>query len=80
MVLFSSEEDIDRQHWVQKLYNATGQSYKPTAPKMDVAAASGGNDTLPRAQGRTMMPCSSAEVLLDKSSNLASCASLLHAR
>lgn len=50
VVLFSSEEDIDRQHWVQKLYNATGQSYKPTAPKMDVAAASGGNDTLPRAQ------------------------------
>ena len=54
VVLFASEEDIDRQHWVYKLYNATGQSFKPTAPKMDVAAASGGSDTLPRAKGEPL--------------------------
>ena len=53
MVTFASDGDIDRQHWVYKLYNATGQSYKPAAPKLDVAtASSGGNDTLPRAKGQ----------------------------
>ena len=53
VVTFASDGDIDRQHWVYKLYNATGQSYKPAAPKLDVAtASSGGSDTLPRAKGK----------------------------
>ena len=54
-IVFASEEDVDRQHWVYKLYNATGQSFKPTAPKMDVAAGSSGSDALPRAEGTSMM-------------------------
>ena len=49
--MFASEEDIDRQHWVYKLYNATGQSFKPTPPKSDGAASSNGGDSLPRTEG-----------------------------
>jgi len=49
-ILFASEEDIDRQHWVYKLYNATGQSFKPTPPKSDGAASSNGGDALPRTE------------------------------
>ncbi|XP_065067036.1 calcium-dependent secretion activator 1-like isoform X2 [Rhopilema esculentum] len=48
VVEFASDEDIDRQHWVYKLYNATGQSFKPAAPKIDNAVAASGGDTLPR--------------------------------
>ena len=54
-ILFASEEDIDRQHWVYKLYNATGQSFKPTAPKIDMAASSSGSDALPRPEGKRIV-------------------------
>eukprot|EP00794_Sanderia_malayensis_P006225 gene6225-6941_t len=48
-VLFASTEDVDRHYWVDKLYNATGQSFKPAAPKIDVTAVSG-SDNLSRAK------------------------------
>ena len=51
VVEFASDEDIDRQHWVYKLYNATGQSFKPAAPKIDNAVAASGGDALPRPKG-----------------------------
>ena len=49
-VIFASEEDMDRQTWVYKLYNATGQSFKPSAPKL-VMPATASTNSLARAKG-----------------------------
>ena len=32
-VIFSTEDETDRQMWVHKISQATGQSHRPVAPK-----------------------------------------------
>ncbi|TRY55440.1 hypothetical protein DNTS_003810, partial [Danionella cerebrum] len=42
-VVFASSEDQDRALWVQAMYRATGQSYKPVAPSQNQQNCRGGN-------------------------------------
>ena len=50
--VFATDEELDRQMWVNKLYTATGQSHKPTAPKLSAAAVQGfDHTTLRRLEG-----------------------------
>jgi len=51
-VLFATEEELERQIWVNKLYTATGQSHKPVAPNLSaVSVQPHVNNTLTRLQG-----------------------------
>lgn len=51
-VLFATEEELERQIWVNKLYTATGQSHKPVAPNLSaVSVQPNVNNTLTRLQG-----------------------------
>ncbi|XP_051975409.1 calcium-dependent secretion activator 2 isoform X2 [Xyrauchen texanus] len=43
LVVFASTDDQDRALWVQAMYRATGQSYKPVAPAQNQQNCSGGN-------------------------------------
>uniref|UniRef100_A0A673HKV2 Calcium-dependent secretion activator 2-like n=1 Tax=Sinocyclocheilus rhinocerous TaxID=307959 RepID=A0A673HKV2_9TELE len=43
MVVFASNDDQDRALWVQAMYRATGQSYKPVAPTQNQQNCRGGN-------------------------------------
>jgi hypothetical protein len=36
-VMFATDEEQERQLWIQALYRATGQSHKPTAPTAKTA-------------------------------------------
>ncbi|XP_039513897.1 calcium-dependent secretion activator 2 isoform X22 [Pimephales promelas] len=42
-VVFASNDDQDRALWVQAMYRATGQSYKPLAPAQNQQNCRGGN-------------------------------------
>ena len=46
-VSFATDEETERQTWIQSLYRATGQSHKPTPPKADAIKSS----ALSREQG-----------------------------
>ena len=51
-VLFATEEELERQIWVNKLYTATGQSHKPVAPNLSaVSVQPHVSNTLTRLQG-----------------------------
>ena len=50
-MIFATDEELDRQIWVNKLYTATGQSHKPVAPKLSVATVHGQPNSLTRLQG-----------------------------
>jgi calcium-dependent secretion activator len=39
-VSFATDEETERQTWIQSLYRATGQSHKPTPPKADAIKSS----------------------------------------
>ncbi|XP_056307337.1 calcium-dependent secretion activator 2 isoform X1 [Danio aesculapii] len=43
LVVFASNDDQDRALWVQAMYRATGQSYKPVAPAPNQQNCRGGN-------------------------------------
>uniref|UniRef100_A0A9J7Y069 Calcium dependent secretion activator 2 n=1 Tax=Cyprinus carpio carpio TaxID=630221 RepID=A0A9J7Y069_CYPCA len=43
LVVFASNDDQDRALWVQAMYRATGQSYKPVAPAQNQQNCRGGN-------------------------------------
>ncbi|XP_073669484.1 calcium-dependent secretion activator 2 isoform X8 [Paramisgurnus dabryanus] len=43
LVVFASNDDQDRALWVQAMYRATGQSYKPVAPTQNQQNCRGGN-------------------------------------
>ncbi|XP_067236203.1 calcium-dependent secretion activator 2 isoform X3 [Chanodichthys erythropterus] len=43
LVVFASSDDQDRALWVQAMYRATGQSYKPLAPAQNQQNCRGGN-------------------------------------
>lgn len=43
LVVFASSDDQDRALWVQAMYRATGQSYKPVAPAPNQQNCRGGN-------------------------------------
>uniref|UniRef100_A0A671P6B0 Calcium-dependent secretion activator 2-like n=1 Tax=Sinocyclocheilus anshuiensis TaxID=1608454 RepID=A0A671P6B0_9TELE len=43
LVVFASNDDQDRTLWVQAMYRATGQSYKPVAPAQNQQNCRGGN-------------------------------------
>ncbi len=43
LVVFASNDDQDRSLWVQAMYRATGQSYKPVAPAQNQQNCRGGN-------------------------------------
>ncbi|XP_051740014.1 calcium-dependent secretion activator 2 isoform X9 [Ctenopharyngodon idella] len=43
LVVFASSDDQDRALWVQAMYRATGQSYKPVAPAQNQQNCRGGN-------------------------------------
>ncbi|XP_051545925.1 calcium-dependent secretion activator 2-like isoform X3 [Myxocyprinus asiaticus] len=43
LVVFASTDDQDRALWVQAMYRATGQSYKPVAPAQNQQNCRGGN-------------------------------------
>ena len=50
-VLFATEEELERQIWVNKLYTATGQSHKPIAPNLSAVSVQPHVNTLTRLQG-----------------------------
>lgn len=51
-VLFATEEELERQIWVNKLYTATGQSHKPVAPNLSAVSVQPHlSNTLTRLQG-----------------------------
>ena len=50
-VLFATEEELERQIWVNKLYTATGQSHKPVAPNLSAVSVQPHVNTLTRLQG-----------------------------
>ena len=50
-VLFATDEELERQIWVNKLYTATGQSHKPVAPNLSAVTVQGQMGTLARLQG-----------------------------
>ncbi|XP_068714744.1 calcium-dependent secretion activator 1-like [Montipora foliosa] len=50
-VLFATEEELERQIWVNKLYTATGQSHKPVAPNLSAVSVQGHVNTLTKLQG-----------------------------
>lgn len=43
LVVFASNDDLDRSLWVQAMYRATGQSYKPVLPALNQQNCRGGN-------------------------------------
>lgn len=43
LVVFASNDDQDRSLWVQAMYRATGQSYKPVPPALNQQNCRGGN-------------------------------------
>ncbi|XP_056596321.1 calcium-dependent secretion activator 2 isoform X9 [Triplophysa dalaica] len=43
LVVFASNDDQDRSLWVQAMYRATGQSYKPVPPAQNQQNCRGGN-------------------------------------
>lgn len=51
-VLFATDEELERQIWVNKLYTATGQSHKPVAPNLSaISVQPHVSNTLTRLQG-----------------------------
>ncbi|RMX58014.1 hypothetical protein pdam_00020415, partial [Pocillopora damicornis] len=51
-VLFATDEELERQIWVNKLYTATGQSHKPIAPNLSaISVQPHVSNTLTRLQG-----------------------------
>ena len=56
-VVFATEEELERQIWVNKLYTATGQSHKPVAPKLSVVSVQGQSNSLTRLQGGEQRGC-----------------------
>ncbi|XP_077982025.1 calcium-dependent secretion activator 1-like [Glandiceps talaboti] len=50
-IIFATDEEVERQLWVQALYRATGQSHKPVPPTHTVATASKSNTIISRMQG-----------------------------
>ncbi|XP_071961490.1 calcium-dependent secretion activator 1-like isoform X2 [Antedon mediterranea] len=47
---FACDEEVDRQLWVQAIYRATGQSYKPVPPTQ-ISGGKGSNAIISRLQG-----------------------------
>ena len=55
-VLFATDEELERQIWVNKLYTATGQSHKPVAPNLSaISVQPHVSNTLTRLQGGKML-------------------------
>ncbi|XP_015760961.1 PREDICTED: calcium-dependent secretion activator 1-like [Acropora digitifera] len=50
-VIFATEEELERQMWVNKLYTATGQSHKPVVPNLSAVSVQAHVSTLTRLQG-----------------------------
>ena len=66
-VLFATEEELERQVWVNKLYTATGQSHKPVAPNLTAVSVQPHVNTLTRLQGGLLfilLQCYVSQIIL----------------
>lgn len=50
-VIFATDEDSERQMWVQAIYRATGQNHRPTPPTQPARIS---NTQISRMQGGTL--------------------------
>ncbi|XP_077867039.1 calcium-dependent secretion activator 1-like [Saccoglossus kowalevskii] len=50
-IVFATDEEVERQLWVQALYRATGQSHKPVPPTTQTTTATKSNTIISRLQG-----------------------------